>query len=218
MLRAHGVELTEAGLVLGIGAAIGGWAGITLGGWLSDKYRDRTVNARIYVGLAVPILATPFALGFLLAENAWVAYACSFGFSIFSPMWIGAAASTVNDLVMPRMRALASAYYILMNTFIGLALGPYGIGRLSDGREDLRLSIARLGDGCEKLAGLDRLREDATHPGRSAEVHSEAFELLEPEATGQLGGIAQLEVSIQRQMVGDQRDPVLDQEADALLE
>ena len=132
MLRAHGVELTEAGLVLGVGAAIGGWAGITLGGWLSDKYRDRTVNARIYVGLAVPILATPFALGFLLAENAWVAYACSFGFSIFSPMWIGAAASTVNDLVMPRMRALASAYYILMNTFIGLALGPYLIGQVSD--------------------------------------------------------------------------------------
>jgi MFS family permease len=48
-------------------------------------------------------------------------------------MWIGPAASTVNDLVMPRMRAIASAYYILMITFIGLALGPYAIGQLSDG-------------------------------------------------------------------------------------
>ena len=33
---------------------------------------------------------------------------------------------------MPRMRAIASAYYVLMNTFLGLALGPYLIGQVSD--------------------------------------------------------------------------------------
>ena len=30
------------------------------------------------------------------------------------------------------MRAIAGAYYILVNTFIGLALGPYTMGILSD--------------------------------------------------------------------------------------
>lgn len=132
MLRMHHVSLSEAGLVLGVGAAVGGWLGITVGGILADRLKTRFVNARLYVGLAVTVLATPFALGFALAETAWVAYICSFGFSIFSPMWVGAAASTVNDLVMPRMRATASAYYILMNTFIGLALGPYLLGQISD--------------------------------------------------------------------------------------
>jgi MFS family permease len=34
--------------------------------------------------------------------------------------------------VMPRMRATASAYYLLMNTFVGLALGPFLIGQFSD--------------------------------------------------------------------------------------
>jgi len=132
MLRVHGVAVAEAGTILGIGAAIGGLLGVTLGGILSDRLRERTVNARLYVGLSVPVLATPFAMGFLTTQNVWIAYVCSFFFSIFSPMWIGAAASTVNDLVMPRMRALASAYYILMVTFIGLALGPYLIGQISD--------------------------------------------------------------------------------------
>jgi len=33
---------------------------------------------------------------------------------------------------MPRMRATASAYYLLMNTFVGLALGPFLIGQFSD--------------------------------------------------------------------------------------
>jgi len=30
------------------------------------------------------------------------------------------------------MRAQASAYYVLMNTFIGLALGPFLMGQVSD--------------------------------------------------------------------------------------
>jgi MFS family permease len=34
--------------------------------------------------------------------------------------------------VMPRMRATAGAYFILVNTFLGLALGPYFIGQFSD--------------------------------------------------------------------------------------
>jgi MFS family permease len=132
MLRVHEVSLIEAGTILGIGSAVGGWMGVTLGGVLSDRLRSRTVNARLYVGLSVPVLSAPFAIGFVMTDNVWIAYACTFAFSIFSPMWIGAAASTVNDLVMPRMRALASAYYLLMITFIGLALGPYLIGQISD--------------------------------------------------------------------------------------
>lgn len=132
MVRVHAVSLSEAGFFLGAGAALGGWLGITFGGWLADHLRQYTQNARIYVGLAVPVLATPMALLFLYADDTWLAYLASFGFSVFSPMWIGAATSTVNDLVMPRMRALASAYYVLMNTFIGLALGPYLIGQVSD--------------------------------------------------------------------------------------
>ncbi len=132
MLRVHQVSAAQVGTVLGVGAAVGGWLGITVGGWLADYLRRYTRNARVYIGLAVPVLATPFALGFLYARSTWAAYACSFAFSVFSPMWIGAAASTVNDLVMPRMRALASAYYLLMNTFVGLALGPYLMGQISD--------------------------------------------------------------------------------------
>lgn len=132
MLRVHQVQLAEAGTILGLGAAIGGWLGVTLGGILSDRFKVRTDNARLWVGIAAVILSIPSGLVFLLTDHAWVAYLCSFLFSTTSPMWVGGAASTVNDLVMPRMRATASAYYILMITFIGLALGPFMIGQISD--------------------------------------------------------------------------------------
>lgn len=56
----------------------------------------------------------------------------SFVFTLSASMWAGIVPSTANDLVMPRMRAIAGACYILTNTFIAFALGPYVIGQLSD--------------------------------------------------------------------------------------
>ena len=47
-------------------------------------------------------------------------------------MWVGIAPALVTDLVMPRMRAIAGAFYILMVSMLGLALGPYSVGLLSD--------------------------------------------------------------------------------------
>ena len=132
MLRVHGVELAEAGTVLGLGAAIGGLLGVTLGGVLADRLKARSSNARLWVGVMAIAFSVPSGILFLVTGNAWVAYFCSFLFSTTSPMWLGGAASTINDLVMPRMRATASAYYILMITFIGLALGPFMIGQISD--------------------------------------------------------------------------------------
>lgn len=132
MLRAHGVDISSAGTILGLSAALGGLIGVTFGGWIADRMRARTVNARLWVGVAVPILSFPIGLLFLTTDNVWVAYGASFAFSIVSPMWLGPGASTINDLVMPRMRAMASAFYILLITFIGLALGPFAIGQLSD--------------------------------------------------------------------------------------
>ena len=84
--------------------------------------------------------------------------------------------------------------------------------------EDLGLAIACLGDSCKKLLRLDSLGENTAHPGRSATMHSEAFEFFKPQATGQLGGIAQLKMSIQWQVVGNQRNSVFDQIADAFPE
>lgn len=47
-------------------------------------------------------------------------------------MLIGPAASTINDFVLPRMRAIAPAFYRLTVMFISLALRPHTTGFLSD--------------------------------------------------------------------------------------
>ena len=130
--RVHGVSAAETGTVLGLTAAVAGWAGVTLGGVLADKLRQKYHLGKLYVGMASALLSIPSAIGLLLVKDVHLAYVLNFMFSLTSPMWIGPAASTVNDLVMPRMRAIVSAFYLLMVTFIGLALGPYTIGFISD--------------------------------------------------------------------------------------
>ncbi len=77
----------------------------------------------------------------LLTENIMLAYVINFAVSIVAGMWIGPGASTVQDLVLPRMRAVASAAYLLVITFIGLALGPYAVGRMSVALDDLRTAM-----------------------------------------------------------------------------
>jgi len=118
--------------VLGVTTAVGGWIGINAGGIISDRLKRRTPWARILIGFAVIVLAAPVFLAMLTTDNIRTAYALYFVFMVISPMWIGPVVATANELVLPRMRGISSAFYILTVTFIGLALGPYTIGKISD--------------------------------------------------------------------------------------
>ncbi|MCG8592517.1 MAG: MFS transporter [Proteobacteria bacterium] len=140
-LRVHNVSESEAGLVLGGIAALGGWLGVTLGGVAADFMRQRSPTGRLKVGLATALLPVPFGYWLYTTADTTTAYWVNLPVSILTSMWIGAGASTMQDLVLPRMRASTSAFYLLVLTFIGLALGPYTIGRLSDGLGSLRLAL-----------------------------------------------------------------------------
>jgi MFS family permease len=137
-VRFHGVDERQAGLVLGAITAVGGWIGISLGGVLADFWRRHSPYGRLYVGMLAAVLPVPVILLLLTTTDRTVAYALTFPSSVCSSLWIGPAASTVQDLVLPRMRGSATAAYLLLVTFIGLALGPYAIGLASVVLGDLR--------------------------------------------------------------------------------
>ena len=130
--RAHGVSVAQVGVVLGLSGAVAGWLGVSAGGFLSDKLRRTRVRARLEIGMLTALVSGPLALLLVRADNLVLAYVFNFIYQLFSPFWIGSAIALANEMVVPRMRATASAYYILAVTFIGLALGPYAIGQISD--------------------------------------------------------------------------------------
>ncbi|HJN51411.1 MAG: MFS transporter [Pseudomonadales bacterium] len=131
-LRVHGVSAAETGTVLGLSAALGGWLGVSLGAIAADKLRQYTVRGKLYVAISAVILSLPMVIMLLLTDDLITAYIFNFLFALLSPMWLGPGAATINDLVLPRMRAIASAFYLMMITFIGLALGPFMMGQISD--------------------------------------------------------------------------------------
>jgi len=140
-VRTYHVTEREAGLVLGSIAAVAGWLGVTLGGVLADRWRAVNPRGRLYVAISAAVLSIPVGLVTLTTDDKTLAYLLVFPGSLLSSMWIGPGASTVQDLVLPRMRASASAAYLLLVTFVGLALGPYAIGFLSVVLGDLRRAM-----------------------------------------------------------------------------
>ncbi len=131
LIRAHGVDEARVGDYLLFTTAIGGFAGVALGGILGDLWRARNPRGRLYVLAIAAVAAIPTNLAVLYASEIDNALRFTLAANLFTSMWIGLSASTMQDLVLPRMRAVAAAAYLLAITFIGLALGPYTIGRIS---------------------------------------------------------------------------------------
>jgi len=140
LLRAHGVDEARIGDFLLFTTALGGFLGVALGGILGDLWRARDSRGRLFMLLVGAVLSVPFALAMIEADTIERALWLTLPANVFGSMWIGVAATTVQDLMLPRMRAVASAAYILSITFVGLALGPYTIGRVSVAT-DLRVGM-----------------------------------------------------------------------------
>jgi MFS family permease len=130
--RTHTVSASDVGLYIGSGNALAGLLGVSLGGYLADRWKLTWANGRLYIGFITVIVTTPLVLTLLYTSSLQVAFWMNFLYHIPISMWVGIPPATTSDLVMPRMRAVAGAYYILVNTLIGLALGPYVIGQISD--------------------------------------------------------------------------------------
>ena len=132
LLRVYDVSPAEIGLYIGLGSAAGGFLGITLGGILADYLKSKFAWGRLVIGYISILGVVPLLFALLYSQSLAAAFWLNFFVTIPAACGGGIPPSTASDLVMPRMRAVAGAFYILLNTFIGLALGPYVMGELSD--------------------------------------------------------------------------------------
>jgi MFS family permease len=172
-VRVHGLPLERVGVAYGGLAALGGLLGVTAGGLIADRWRRRSPRGRLYVGLLNAAMSIPFALALLWSGDPNLGLALSLPLHFAAALWLGPGASTVQDLVLPRMRSLASAAYLLLVTLVGLALGPYCVGQLSAATGDLRLALSLgllgYGAGAAFLVRATRTlaRDEATRLARA---------------------------------------------------
>jgi MFS family permease len=134
----------EVGFIIGWSAAFAAAAGVILGGYLSDVWRQHDARGRLFVNMLSAALPIPLVAFLLTTDSLAAFYWVNPVAHLCASAWVGAAVATLQDLVLPRMRATAGATYILGTTMIGLALGPYFAGKMSVLSGDLATGIAAL--------------------------------------------------------------------------
>ena len=143
-------------------ALVGGTLGIWLGGAIADKLSRRGKGAypltpAIAFLISAPcfILAmnSPWLIGLVLPGGGSQFQQLALAFVIFliptglNLAWLGPVTAAVQHLAPPAMRSTASALFLLINNLLGLAVGFYYFGWMSDllaprfGEESLRWAI-----------------------------------------------------------------------------
>jgi MFS family permease len=150
--RYHGLDTATAGKICGVVYGLGGF-GILLGGWLCDRAVRRRISGRLEVATLALLIATPcifLALrqpqGDVWGFAAWLLP----GSMLFYVYYSGVYAS-IQDIVEPALRGTAMALYFFAMYLLGAALGPIGMGQISD----YFAHQAQVARGAAKLTPLD---------------------------------------------------------------
>ena len=99
---------------------------------MGDKISVYIAGGKAYFCLICAVLAIPSAIFFATEENAFnalVFFALSYSFMV-AP--IAPAAAMLQEITPNRMRGMLSAFYLLIVSLIGLALGPLIVAFLND--------------------------------------------------------------------------------------
>ncbi len=146
-MRSAGFTLAQTSVYYGCIQLFGGLAGIWLGGAIADRLgpRDRGAYARtpaVCYLVALPLLFT--ALHTADPVLAWVLFLIPTGLNL---AWMGPVMTAVQHLVPATMRSTASALFLLVINLLGLGVGLWIFGFLSDqlapryGSESMRYAI-----------------------------------------------------------------------------
>jgi len=131
--RLHDMTRTEIGGWIALSAAISA-IGTFGGGYVADKLFKRSNDRRWY--LWIPAIGTlamvPFQLLLYLHPSFPVLYTGLCIAAVLGGMYLGPSFAMTQALVTLRMRAVASAILLLVLNLIGMGLGPFFIGFMSD--------------------------------------------------------------------------------------
>jgi predicted MFS family arabinose efflux permease len=146
-VRTYQVSLLHASLVYGAILLVGGIAGTWAGGSLADRFGQARKSAYAVIPAIAFIATVPFYLVGVLAPTLTISIIVMSVPTALGLAWLGPVISAVQHLVPPNMRATASAIFLFINNLIGIGVGTWAIGFISDtlqaeyGDESLRYAI-----------------------------------------------------------------------------
>jgi MFS family permease len=158
-LRSFHLSLVQvSGYYSGI-LLVGGIAGVWLGGWFGDRLGRKSRAAYALIPAGAFLAAVP---AFIVAAQcgspplAFVLFAVQTGLSL---AWLGPVTAAVQHLTPAALRSTGSSLFLLINNLLGLAVGPFFFGAVSQalkprfGSESLHWAVL-LGMGFYVVAAL----------------------------------------------------------------
>ncbi|MGR4890105.1 spinster family MFS transporter [Sphingopyxis sp. LARHCG72] len=136
-IRSHGLSTTEAGLSMAVVLGVAGVVGTWLGGKLADKFGARDKRHILTFPAYGMALAAPVLFLGYLTEDWRIAVALLVLPTMLNAAYYGPAYGCVQGLVQPRARAVAASIMLFGQNLIGLGLGPFLFGVLSDALQPL---------------------------------------------------------------------------------
>ncbi|WP_088311506.1 MFS transporter [Novosphingobium sp. B 225] len=142
LMKYYGLSMKDTALQFGLVSAGMGILGPLLWGPLSDWLQARFPGTgRAWTAL--------FCMGLSPIMSFWVYWAADpssfywrfLAYSLVLTGWLPPLYAILYDQVLPRMRGITASVYLLVSTILGLGIGPYVVGLLSDATGNLRGSM-----------------------------------------------------------------------------
>ncbi len=132
LARSYGLELVDRSLLYAFIALVGGSAGIWFGGLLGDRLGNAHPRGYALVPAIAFAITGPLNMLAFASTNIWIATIAFIVPGALSLAWLGPVNTAITRLVPPEMRATASAMFLFINNLVGLGLGTFVIGYISD--------------------------------------------------------------------------------------
>ena len=167
LMRYHGVDIQEAGVISMIVFGLSGIPGLILGGWAGDAITRRATNGRLLVATGSLLLSVPLIFlaldqprGETLAFTLLMGLGCALMYVYYATVY-----STIQDVIEPSLRATAMALYFFAMYLLGASFGPLATGLASD----------YFAEQAARAAGIFDASRQALEPFRDEGLHSAMY-------------------------------------------
>jgi len=147
LIRVFGFSMAQIGVWAGLATALGSALGLLAGGVAASWLGPRDGRWELWLPAIATGISFPLAILMAFSPTVFIVLTCKIVFAVLSSVSAVVSMAAVQSLVEPNRRATAISLVIFLYSILGLGLGPYLIGLVSDlltaefGRESLRYGI-----------------------------------------------------------------------------
>ncbi len=147
VMRSHGLSMTDLSLFLALVFGVAGGLGTFFGGYIADQFSKRDLKWMPRIVTIATLVGLPFGLALYLTDSSAIVFALIGIPAALGAVYLPPTYAMTQGLVDVRMRTVASALLLFVINLIGMGIGPFLAGYISDalaptyGKDSLRYAL-----------------------------------------------------------------------------